>query len=863
MYKERFPTVEYFFIFGDDKKIANKVKIQIAMINRLLQLALAVLVSSSLQAQEYLEMIDSGQYSVDEIVQNAEAYFADRDKGRGSGYKQFKRWEYMANRLMDQNGYLVPDAERLAKLEAYNAYLNDTASEREVLNDDWIEHGPDDWNATSAWSPGVGRITGFAVDLGDTDHMIVSAETGGVWRTTDGGGTWTPLGDYFSNLRAYSVAIDPTDSDTYFFGSSSGLVYKSEDAGATWTEIADVSNSLINKILINPNDTDVIYISSQNAGLWGSTDGGASWNGPLVSDVRMYDIEFKPGDTNTIYATGRKFHKSVDGGATWTETPGFASQPKMMGVSPADDNVIYMVEAAGGSFGALYISTDQGDNFTEIPQGNNNYFGYDINSSGGQAPRDMDIAVSPSDINEVHVSGVLTYVSYDGGDSFTRSSWWIPDEAAAFGQGYCHADVDITDFVGDVLYVGTDGGIFKATDTQNLNADYYTDLTKGLGIRQNYKFGVSQTQSLIATAGSQDNGTSFFKEDTGEWRDWIGADGMETFVDWGNTNRMYGTSQFGQLYRSDNGGNSLLQLSEPGAGSGNWVTPFEQDPVDSETIYLGYSEVFKNPSAGGGGLWEPISQNFGGNLDEMKIAPSNNQVIYASRGGFFYRTTDGGATDWTQTSNPGGAINNFAVHPTDPLKVALVSTNVEKILITEDGGDTWTSMRLNLPDFSALSVVWDISDENGLYIGMDYGVYYIDDTFTEWQPYFNNLPNVIVNELEINFAQGRLYAATYGRGMWSTPTKYGNIILANGDFLDTNSVSLAPNPATDELRIALPRELEADIRVFDLSGKLLMYHKDVQVSTFYQMDISALQTGTYFVRVSTNAGTITKKLLKK
>jgi len=833
------------------------------MIKRLLQFGLAMMVISGVQAQEYLEMIDSGDYAVAEIVQNAEAYFADRDKGRGSGYKQFKRWEYMANRLQDQNGYLTPANERIAALEAFNVYLNETADNREVLNDDWIEHGPDDWNSTTAWSPGVGRITGFAVDLGNNDHMIVGAETGGVWRTTDGGGTWTPLGDYFSNLRVYSVAIDPDDSDTYFFGSSSGLIYKSEDAGATWNEIGDVSTSLINKILINPDDTDVIYLSSQNAGLYGTTDGGANWSGPLVNDIRMYDIEFKPGDTNTIYASGRKFHKSTDGGTSWTETAGFPAQPKMMGVSAADDSVIYMVEANGGSFGALYISTDEGDNFTEIPQGGNNYFGYDINNSGGQAPRDMDIAVSPSDIDEVHIAGVLTYHSFDGGTTFTRSSWWIPGEAASLGQGYCHADVDITDFVGDVLYVGTDGGIFKATDTPNLDADYYTDLTKGLGIRQNYKFGVSQTESVIATAGSQDNGTSFFREDSGEWRDWIGADGMETFIDWSNTNRMYGTSQLGQLYRTDNGGNSILYLQEPGPGQGNWVTPFEQDPVNPETLYLGYNQVYKTDAAGSGGTWNPISQNFGSNLDELKIAPSDNQVIYASRGGFFYRTLDGGATDWVQTPNPGGAINNFAVHPTDPMKVALVSTSVEHVLITEDGGDTWTSMQLNLPDFSALSVVWDISDENGLYVGMDYGVYYIDDTYTEWQPYFNNLPNVIVNELEINFAEGRLYAATYGRGMWSTPTKYGNIILANGDFLEASRVNLAPNPAADQVRISLPQQTEADIRVFDLSGKLLIYKKDVQVNAHYDMDVSVLQSGTYFVRVSTSLGTITKKLLKQ
>ena len=768
----------------------------------------------------------------------------------------------MANRLMDENGYLVSDTEKLARLEAYNAYLNETAGDREVLNDDWIELGPDDWNSTTAWSPGVGRITGFSVEAADNDHIIVSAETGGVWRTYDGGATWEPLGDYFSNLRAYSVAIHPDDPDTYLFGSSSGLIYESNDAGATWNQIADLSNSLVNKILINPDNTDIIFASSQNAGFYRSTDGGSTWSGPIVNDVRAYDVEFKPGDTQTVYLSGHKFHKSTDGGATWTETTGFAAQPKMMGVSPADDSVIYMVQASGGSFGAFYVSTDEGANFTAIDQGGNNYFGYDIGSSGGQAPRDMDIAVSPLDIDEVHIAGVLTYVSYDGGNNFTRSSWWIPNEAASLGQGYCHADVDIMDFVGSVLYVGTDGGFFKAEDTPNLDADYYTDYTKGLGIRQNYKIGISQTADVIITGGSQDNGTSFYREDTGEWIDWIGADGMETFIDWEDTNRMYGTSQFGQIYRTDNGATTLFNLIEPGSGSANWVTPFEQDPQNSATIYLGYNQVFKSDARGGGGTWEAISQTFG-NLDHLKLAPSDPNVMYASRGGFIYRTTDGGATDWTQLPNPGGGINSIAVHPYDPMKVAVATSSAARVMVSEDGGDTWNSMQLNLPGFASLAVVWDISDENGLYVGMDYGVYYIDDTYSEWQPYFNNLPNVIINELEINFAEGRIYAGSYGRGTWSSPTKYGNVILANGDFLSPEQVNLAPNPAVNQLRISLPQQTEADIRVFDLSGKLLIYKKDVQVNAYYDMDVSVLQTGTYFVRVSTSLGTITKKLLKQ
>src|SRR5690606_5303578 len=155
-------------------------------------------------------------------------------------------------------------------------------------------------------------------------------------------------------------------------------------------------------------------------------------------------------------------------------------------------------------------------------------------------------------------------------------------------------------------------------------------------------------------------------------------------------------------------------------------------------------------SANYGSTWNPVSQNFGGNLNNLKIAPSNNQVMYASRFAVIYRTEDGGATSWIQTPTAGGVINSIAIHPTNPLKIAVATTAANRVFVSEDGGDTWIDYKKNLPNFSALSVVWDNNGKDGLYLGMDYGIYYIDNTFTDWQPYSNLLPNVIINELDIN-----------------------------------------------------------------------------------------------------------------
>lgn len=809
------------------------------------------------QAQEYLQMIDDGTYKVQEIIDNAEAYFADKDKGRGSGYKQFKRWEYNALRMVKENGYLPTTEERLNELKRWNAYLNSTAANRAVLNDNWQELGPTDWNATSGWNPGVGRITGLAIDEGDENHMIVGANTGGVWRTTDGAQTWTPLSDYFSNLSVYSVAIDPSDSDTYFFGSTNGRIFKSTDAGATWNLLGTIGNSAVNKILINPSNTNIMFATSENVGIFRSTDGGANWTQPVV-DNRGYDVEFKPGDLSVIYASGNGFHKSTDGGATFTTIGGFSTGPKMIGVSADDANIVYVLEASGGRFGGFYTSSNSGDSFTKLNHGSLNFFGYSTsgNDNSGQAPRDMGIAVNPTDVNEVHIAGILTWRSSNGGTSFSCTSDWIPGNAASQNIGYCHADVDDIQYYGTTLYAITDGGIYKAENTATVSANYYEDLTQGLGIRQFYKIGVSQTADVIVSGGAQDNGTSFYKQAT-QWKDWLGADGMETFIYRDNSSVFFGTSQNGQLYRSGNGGSSQEGLNEPGSGSGNWVTPFEQDPVLVNTIYVGYNIVYKSSNLGN--TWTPISQNFNGNLDNMKISPTNNEVMYVSRGPFLYKTEDAGATDWVQTTIPGGIINSIAIHPTDPFKIAVAITGTSRVVVSEDGGDTWIDYKKNLPNFSALALIWDNNGKDGLYLGMDYGIYYIDNTFTDWQPYSNLLPNVIINELDINNTTNTLYAGTYGRGLWASPLVDGTAGV--NDNISEASVSIYPNPAKGAFTIALPKSLKAEVRVFDISGKLLIYEAEAVISNKHSVDVSSLSTGTYFVRINSEEGTATKKLL--
>jgi photosystem II stability/assembly factor-like uncharacterized protein len=808
--------------------------------------------------------------------------------------------------------------------------------------------------------------------------------------------------------------MDPTNSSTYFWGTSSGTIFKSLDGGATWNFLADTGNGNVNKILIDPTNTNKMYCSVEGGGIYKSINGGVNWSIINASATNGYDVEFKPGDTNTIYASGNQFFKSTDGGSTfntentlaqwtqdyvsgstdWTtsgsnqnnsvtpktgnglglfyinnssspitrlvspsmdlsgasspeikfsytqvewsgdqdqlrvlyktsaagswielanytaevttwsditlslpnptsdyyiafegtanfgrgvtlddvsvedvtlgivfsedfESGTFGSGPKMIGVSANNPAVVYVLEASGGIFGGFYSSTDSGSAFSKLDHTGKNYFGYSslADDDRGQAPRDMDIAVNPSNANEVHIAGILSWRSTDGGAIFNITSQWVPSSAAAQNIGYCHADIDIMEFIGNELYVGSDGGIFVAENTATVNSTYYTDLTAGLGIRQFYKIGVSQTDPEVVTGGSQDNGTSVYST-SGNWTDWLGADGMECFVDKNDNNIMYGTSQFGSLYKSSNGGVSYSGLAEPDGKSGNWVTPFEQDHITQNTIYSGYDQVYK--SIDGGVTWTSISQNFGGNLNHLKIAPSNSNTMFASRGANLYKTLDGGLTNWSTLSGFAGNINSIAIHPTNPNKIAIATNSTQKVYVSTDGGTSWTSYLNNLPNFSSLALVWEDNGVDGLYLGMNYGVYYIDNTYATWQPFSNNLPNVIINELEINTVNNKIYAATYGRGLWRSDNFAASLSVKE---FELDNISLFPNPASKEINLLWNRNEDVNIKIYNSIGKLIYFAKNKNLINPLNIDVSQYASGLYFVKINNANGVITKKLI--
>lgn len=742
------------------------------MRNRLLPLLCLLWAGPPLFSQQYLEMIEAGTYKLSEIQQVAEAYFDVAGRGKGTGYKQYKRWEYVAQMELDENGVKISNTELAERARNYRMASKQTEAESSGFSGDWKQLGPTYHNATSGWNPGVGRVTSIGIDPNNTNHIIIGSPTGGVWKTLDGGDTWTPLTDNFSTVDVYALEISPYNSNHYLWGSTSGKIFRSTDAGATWTATGNVTGSgKVSRIQYHPTNNTIVYAVSESNGLFRSTNSGSTWTAVTgVSGVPGYDVEFKPDDPNTIYFSGINVYHSTNGGTTFSQITGFGTANnnyKMMGVSPANPNYVYVLESNGGRFGAFYRSTNSGDSFTKMVDGANiNYFGYSATGDDdrGQAPRDMDVAVHPQNANEVHIAGIHTWKSTNGGQSFSLTSHWVPSTAASLGVGYNHADVDILKFVGNTLYVGTDGGFYISTNS----AASFVDRTTGVGIREFYKIGVSKTNPNVVSGGAQDNGTSVMRGPNRQWVDWLGADGMETFVDWNNANILYGTSQYGSMYRSTNQGNTRSAIPKPpDVGDGAWVTPFEQDPQVATTIYVAFADIWK--STNNGTSWTKISDFDNGNFNHLKLAPSNNQRIYAARGSNLYTTGNGGNT-WTTIPKSWGtaSINYIAVHPQTPERLLIVTSS--SVYHSNNAGDTWTNISSGLPSGTKYCATWENTGKNGIYVGGFGFVAYTNDNLNgQWTGFFTGLPNCRVYELEINYISNTIFAGTYGRGLWESP----------------------------------------------------------------------------------------------
>ncbi len=737
--------------------------------------------SNLTSAQEYVRLMQEQNANFYDIQKSFNEYWKNKPYEKGKGWKQFKRWEYFMEPRVYPSGRLPNPALAYEEYLKFEQLYGSKKGQTNNKNGSWTPLGPDSWNSIG-WNPGLGRINAVTVDPNNSNIIYVGSPAGGCWKSTDGGNSWTPLTDHLASLGVSGIAVDPSNSNVVYIATGDGDasdtysigVLKSTDGGITWNSTglnwSTTQARVMRKIIIDPSNPDNLFVATSH-GLFKTTDAGANWSSVLGGSIK--DVELNPLNPHAVFAcTDNRFYKSTKSGNLNTFTninsglPSSSSIGRLsVAVTANDTDYIYVLASNlnDNSFLGLYRSTNGGNDFT-LRTNTPNVFGYDTDGSdsGGQSWYDMALAVSPANKNEVYTGGVNVWKSTNGGSSlFALSQWNWPTGSFE----YVHADIHTLDFYGNTLFCGSDGGIFKSTNAGNT----FTDITAGIQHSQFYRLGTSATNSGIIMAGAQDNGCYLLKN--GSWTHVTGGDGMECVVDYSNPNILYSTSQYGNIYKSTNGGSSFNGITGSISESGDWVSPYLLDPSNPSTIYLGYKNVWK--STNGGNTWNAISSfSSSAKLKSLVVAPSNNNVIYAANTSIIYKTTNGGG-NWSNITSglPNNAITYIAVHNTNPdiLWVSLSGfTNGEKVYQSIDGGNSWNNVSGNLPNLPINCVVYENGSNNGIYVGTDMGIYYKNDDLIQWQPFMDGLPNVIVNELEIYYGTGKIRAATYGRGLWES-----------------------------------------------------------------------------------------------
>lgn len=732
----------------------------------------------------YIDMMTDMSVNFYTVCDSAEAYFKTIDKDKkGSGYKPYQRWKYLnESRYAPSGSRIVDDA------LPYKEYLR---IKKETKIDDqrsnlstsgWQSLGPDEiTNITGHYAAGLGRVEFVEVNKNNDQEIYIGSRSGGLWRTSNGGGTWSHNTDFLPASGVNAIAANPTNFNEVLINCKMAVndtsfgIYKSNDGGQTFTATNFIPVNLnlgglgstfkVFTIQYHPIIPNLVFVGTSQ-GIYRSTDNLQTWT-KQISGGDVLDIDFHPIDSNIIYiydhyfATNKnRILKSSDRGLTYTA----------MSILPDNNNAKLKISIASSctncvfvsSDNGIYKSTDAGATFSTIqnppPTGV---------SLWGAMPNDTDITK--------FVSGYVDlYRSSDSAASFNQCTWWyLANENNGLGSlqqnynsstNYVHADTNYLDCVNGVFYSCSDGFLSKSVD----NGLTWQKLSLTVGIRENYCLGTSQSNNSVTVCGSQDNGTSI-KNESG-WIEAYGADGMEGIIMPLNPDYIIGSTQNAGRIRFLDGGITSTGIAPPGQ-TASWVAPMFYDPNNQMTLYSFGSVVHKSTNFGTNwvNLGSPIT--FTGAIEEAAIAENNSNKIIIAKENHIELSIDGGITFASILSNlPSNLyISDVTFDPDNDETIVVTYSDVSsayganKVFISTNSGANWTNITYNL---GFMPVHCSVIANGIIYVGAEIGVYYKPISGNTWNLFSNNLPNVSVRELEVNYGANTIKAATWGRGLW-------------------------------------------------------------------------------------------------
>ena len=751
------------------------------MRNQFLLLFLFLIPLVSFSQDDFYDILNK-QNHFPSIVAEAEKYFETKHPGltnselcqgehRDGTFVKYMRWKNFWKDRLNEDG-------TLGDITAYFRNKNVQARDAGPFDDmDWTNFGiPKNLGG----QVGVGRTTGIDFHPTDKNIFVVSTGVGGIWRTEDGGKTYTNIGDNLPTLAVGTVLMDHTDTNIIYASTGDRInygihgigVYKSINGGEDWQPTglswAFEDQVRIYKMAMHPQDQNTIYAATDN-GLFKTTDGFETVEN--IDSVLAHDVIFKPKEPSTVYYTSDfEFRKSTDNGETFHTVHESFNGLARICVSEADPERVHYTKGS-----LLFKSYDSGEQFndtTNIELLNNRAYGY----------------VSMSNINpDILYGGYFsTWKSEDDGDTWNEITCFT-------GRDEVHVDNHFAaqnPLEPGYVYFCNDGGLYKFTENPCIDCEScypsYEDLSAEMYISQFYDISNSQQNINIVSGGTQDN-SSYYRNKYGSWEFFAPTgDGMTNHIDPTDDNYKYWEYQFGTINRNSDGRNSCISCTIPNneGGNGAWETPYILDPNNPEVIMAGYTRVYRSEDRGN--TWTQSSSILadGNVIQQLKIAPSNSDFVYAAQGSnlFLARSaTNNTILNWFQRDLPYSEPTSLVISQNDEEKIYITRGGyIEggKVYMSSDQGRSWENISINLPNVPAHSIV-NLDDEDYddvLILATDAGVFYKDASMDQWEEY-GSLPHTFVEDVEVQLNSKLIRIGTHGRSMFEAPLP-DNVCLA-------------------------------------------------------------------------------------
>jgi len=696
-----------------------------------------------------------------------------------------------------------------------------------------------------------GRIADFAVNPRNHSEWYVAVASGHIWKTVNNGTTFEPV---FDNYGAYSIgclAIDPTNPFVIWAGTGENNhqralgygngVYRSIDGGASWSNMGLKESRQIGQIAINPRDPDVVYVAAEGSvwgpggdrGLYKTTDGGKNWTRVLEisENTGVNNVVLDPRDPDVVYATSEQrrrhvhtkigggpesaVYKSTDAGATWEKIMNGLPSGHIGGmglaISPVNPDILYLIAEAAGESGGFFRSINRGASWEKMSD----------HSSSGQYYN--EIFCDPKDADKVYSVETYSYVTTDGGKTWKSLSnkgrhvddhamWIDPDDPSHF-------------------LIGGDGGIYETFDDgkeflfkTNLPVTQFYRVQVDNSLPFYYVYGGTQDNNSMGGPSRNTNGAGVLSD---EWFVTNGGDGFWSQIDPVDPNIVYAEAQYGYMVRYDRKSQEAVDIRpEPRKGEEsykwNWNTPLLISPHQHTRLYCAANKVFRSDDRGN--TWQVISDDLTAQIDRntwpvmdkfwssdavakdvstslygeiisLDESPVQEDLLYAGTDDGLIQVTEDAGKAWRKSEKFPGVpehtyVSDILASRFDANVVFASFDNILRddfkpyLLKSTDKGTSWTSITGNLPDDHPIHTIQqDYINPDLLFVGTEFGCFFTVDGGKNWIRLKSGLPSVAVKDMAIQQRESDLVLATFGRGFYILDD-YSPLRFLKPDVLD-------------------------------------------------------------------------------